>query len=178
MKKWKGASNVSISGRHCCRQYLISLSSLILVLFLALGSPNATWPYKFPEAQHSFPSQHLEDSVKILPGISRLVVLLRQLASFLFFILLIYWNIVDLQCGVHFCCPAKWFSYAYIYIYICVYIYKCVYIYVYFVCIYMYIYILFYVLFHCGLSQKIEYSCLCYTVDLVVYPFDVVVCIC
>ena len=32
-------------------------------------------------------------------------------------------------------------------------------------------YILFYILFHCGLSQDIEYSSRCYTLDLMVYPF-------
>ena len=46
---------------------------------------------------------------------------------------------VDLHCCVHFCCTTKWFSYTYIHI-------------------------LFSILFHCGLSQDIEYSFLCYTV--------------
>ena len=43
-----------------------------------------------------------------------------------------YWSIVDLQSCVNFCCTAKWFSYIYVYI--------------------------FYIPFHYGLSQDIEYS--------------------
>ena len=46
---------------------------------------------------------------------------------------------VDLQCCISFCCPAKWFSYT------------CV-------------YILFYIIFCYSLSQDIEYSSPCYTV--------------
>ena len=67
-----------------------------------------------------------------------------SLDFFFFLVFLIFnflisnWSIVDLQC-VNFCCTAKWFSYTYIYI-------------------------LFYSLFHYGLSQDIEYSCLCCTV--------------
>ena len=38
------------------------------------------------------------------------------------------------------------------------------------VCVCIYIYILLHVLFHYGLSQDIEYSSLCNTVGLVVYP--------
>ena len=49
------------------------------------------------------------------------------------------WSVVDLQCCVNFCCTANRLSYTRIYI-------------------------LFYMLFHCGLSQDIEYSSLCYTV--------------
>ena len=45
------------------------------------------------------------------------------------------WSVVDSQCGVNFCCTAKWFSY----MYVCMYIY------------------FFYILFHYGLSQDIEY---------------------
>ena len=37
-------------------------------------------------------------------------------------------------------------------------------------CLHIYIYVLFYILFHYGLSQDIEYSSLCCRVDLV-YPF-------
>ena len=55
-----------------------------------------------------------------------------------------YWSIVDLQCHVSFRCTAKWFIYIYVYIYI------------YF----------FQILFHYRLLQDIEYSFLCYTVDL------------
>ena len=39
----------------------------------------------------------------------------RQIITSFFF--KIYWSVVDLQC-VHFYCPAKWFSYIYIYIHI------------------------------------------------------------
>ena len=60
----------------------------------------------------------------------------QKLDLFLFFF---NRNVVDLQCCVNFCRTAKWFSYTYIYI-------------------------LFYILFHYGLSQDIEYSSLCYTV--------------
>ena len=68
--------------------------------------------------------------------------------------ILFYWSIVDLQCCANFCCTAKWL-------------------------LYIYIYILFYILFHYGLSQNIEYSSLCYTVGLcclsILYT---IVCIC
>ena len=37
---------------------------------------------------------------------------------FFFFICLVYFIIVDLQCSINFCCKAKWPSYTYIYIYI------------------------------------------------------------
>ena len=50
------------------------------------------------------------------------------------------WCIIDLQCYVNFCCTAKWFSYMYIYV------------------------LLLNILFHCGLSQDIEYRSLCCTV--------------
>ena len=46
---------------------------------------------------------------------------------------------LHLQCCINFCCTAEWFSYTYIYI-------------------------LFYILFHYGLSQDIEYRSLCYIV--------------
>ena len=55
------------------------------------------------------------------------------------YVLFFHWHMVDLHCCVHFCCTTKWFSYTYIHI-------------------------LFSILFHCGLSQDIEYSFLCYTV--------------
>ena len=48
---------------------------------------------------------------------------------------ILFWSILDLQCCVNFCCIVKWFS-----------------------VIYTYICILFYILFHYGLSQGIEYS--------------------
>ena len=39
-----------------------------------------------------------------------------------------------------------------------------------YICIYKDIYILFNILFHYGLSQDIEYSSLCCTVDFIIYP--------
>ena len=39
--------------------------------------------------------------------------------------------------------------------------------------IHIHIHIYIYILSHYGLSQDIEYSSLCYTVDLVLYPFDI-----
>ena len=77
----------------------------------------------------------------------------KEIAIFFFFLerARFYFCIVDLQYCVNFCCIAKWFSY------VCV----CVYI--------LYIHSLlknFH--FHCGLSQNIEYSFLCYTGDLVI----------
>ena len=57
---------------------------------------------------------------------------------FIFLKFIFYWSIVDLHYCVNFCCTAKWLSYTHIYI-------------------------LFYILFHYGLSQDIEYSSLCYT---------------
>ena len=59
--------------------------------------------------------------------------------SFFKIYIYIYWTIVDLYCCVNFCCTAKWLSHRHIYN-------------------------LYYVLFHYGLSQDIEYSSLCYTV--------------
>ena len=52
------------------------------------------------------------------------------------------WSIVDLQWCINFCCIAKWFSYAHIYLNIL------------------------HILFCCDSSQDIEYSSLCYTVWL------------
>ena len=52
---------------------------------------------------------------------------------------LVYWTIVDLQYYVNVCCLTKWFSY-------------------------IYTHILFHTLFHCGLSEDMEYSSLCYIV--------------
>ena len=40
-----------------------------------------------------------------------------------------------------------------------------------YICTYVYTHILFYIIFHRGLSQEIEYSFPCYTVGPVVYPF-------
>ena len=51
--------------------------------------------------------------------------------------IIFYWSIVDLQCSANLCCTAKWFSY-------------------------IRIDTLFYILFHYGLSQDIEYSSLGY----------------
>ena len=64
-----------------------------------------------------------------------------------------YWGIVDLQCCVNSCCAAKWFSYAYTHIPFCI-------------------------LFNCGLSQDMEYSSLCYAVDLIVHTLYIAVCFC
>ena len=49
-------------------------------------------------------------------------------------------NIVDLRCWANFCCIAKWFNYTYIHL-------------------------LFHIPFHYGLSQDIEHSFLCYTLE-------------
>ena len=66
----------------------------------------------------------------------------------IFFKLIFYWSIVDL-CYVNFCCTANWLSYTHIYI-----------------------------LFHCDLSQDIEYSFLCYTVGPCCFSIlYVIVCI-
>ena len=68
--------------------------------------------------------------------------------------IIFYWGIVDLQCCVNFCCAAKWFSYTYIHSF-------------------------FSGLFHYGLSQDIEHSSLCCTVEpccsSILYT---IVCIC
>ena len=64
-----------------------------------------------------------------------------------------YWGMVDLQCCVNLCCAAKWFSDAYTHILFCI-------------------------LFNYGLSQDMEYSSLCYAVDLIVYTLYIIVCFC
>ena len=71
-----------------------------------------------------------------------------------FFFNLFYWSTVDLQCCVNFCCIAKWFSYTYMYV-------------------------LFHIFLHYGLSQDIEYSSLCYTVEPCCLPIlYIIACIC
>ena len=78
------------------------------------------------------------------------------------FLILFYWCIVDLQ-RVNFCCIAKWIQF-YIYIYVCIYIYAH-----------------FFIVFHYGLSQDIEYinSSLGYTVGpCCLSILHIVVCIC
>ena len=65
-------------------------------------------------------------------------------------------TIVYLQCCVNFCHTAKWFS-----LYIQTW----------------YIYILSHIHFHYGLSQHIEYSSLCYTVEPCVYPWLLILAI-
>ena len=71
-----------------------------------------------------------------------------------FFFIFFNWSVVDLQCCVNFCCTANRLSYTRIYI-------------------------LFYMLFHCGLSQDIEYSSLCYTVGpCCLSILYILVCIC
>ena len=75
------------------------------------------------------------------------------------FIYLFYWNIVDSQCCVSFCCMAMWISYTYIYIY-------------------THTHILFHILFHYGLSQHIEYSSLCHTVGPCLSLLYIIVGIC
>ena len=78
----------------------------------------------------------------------------RVRQSYFFLKILFYWSIVDVQCCVHFCCTAKWFSYTYIYI-------------------------LFHIPFHYGLSQDIEYSSLCSTVGpCCLSILYIIVCIC
>ena len=61
---------------------------------------------------------------------------------FLILFFFFFWSVVDLQCCVYFCCTAKWFSNTY-----------------------AYTYILFHI-FCYGLSQDVEYSFLCSTVEL------------
>ena len=51
--------NISLSGGRCCRCYLISSSSFILVLFLALASADLAGPYELPGRWHALPSQYL-----------------------------------------------------------------------------------------------------------------------
>ena len=79
----------------------------------------------------------LQDSRSIYKNQLYFYTLATGKQPFLFF----YFNflMVDLQCCVNFWCTAKWLSYTHIYI-------------------------LFYILFHYGLSQDIEYSSQCYTV--------------
>ena len=49
---------------------------------------------------------------------------------------------------------------------------KATFIYIY-VCVCIYIYILFYIIFHYGLSQDIEYIPCAIQLDLVIYPFSI-----
>ena len=73
--------------------------------------------------------------------------------------LIFYWSIVDLQC-ISFRCPAKWFSYIYIFIK-------------------LNIYLFFFRFFSHRLLQNTEFSSLCYTLGP--YWFSIlymVVCIC
>ena len=68
-----------------------------------------------------------------------------------FFQFISYWNLVEVQCHVNYYCTAEWLSYTHIYIH-----YFCI-------------------LVHCGLSQDIEYSSLCYTAGLCCLA---IICIC
>ena len=74
--------------------------------------------------------------LRILCSLEHCFFFISSLFPFVTFYFFI-WSIVDLQSSANYCCQAKLFSYTYIH---------------------------FYILFHYGLSQDIEYSSLCYTV--------------
>ena len=86
-------------------------------------------------------------------GVGRVSSYILNSASFVCFFKS-YWHIVDLQCCVNFCSTAKWLSYTDIYI-------------------------LFHILFHCDLSQDIEYSSPCSTVGpCCLSILYIIVCLC
>ena len=68
--------------------------------------------------------------------------------GWLFFFFNFNWSIVDWQCCASLCCTAVWFT-----------------------VLYTHIHSFLNILFHYGWSQETGYSCLCYTVGPVVYPF-------
>ena len=125
----------------------VNISSFFF--FLAPATAYGGSPGQWSNLSFCYDLCHSCDNVRSLSHITAVGNPILTFKKYLF-----YWNIVDLQCCVHFFCIVQWFSYPYIYI-------------------------IFHILFHYGLSQEIEYSSLCYTVGPYCLSItDIILCIC